>query len=156
MNAQVLKILNLLRHRGVVSRKELIERCEVSERSIYRYVSQLSDANIPVYFNDSERGYMLHRAIDIPITIFNDAEVLLIRLGLNLLGRQLGGAHSSSLRNIVLNLDRLSPISNGLDLDILANSDAEGVSAESFATVPASKSLQEKMFTYTFPSKSNV
>jgi len=49
-------VLNLLRGRPGLSAGELARECEVTERTIYRYITGLSSANIPIYF---DRGYRL-------------------------------------------------------------------------------------------------
>jgi predicted DNA-binding transcriptional regulator YafY len=49
-------VLNLLRGRPGLTAFELARECEVSERTIYRYITDLSSANVPIYF---DRGYRL-------------------------------------------------------------------------------------------------
>lgn len=53
---QLLHVLNLLRGRPGLSTPQLARECEVSERTIYRYINALSSANIPIYF---DQGYRL-------------------------------------------------------------------------------------------------
>jgi predicted DNA-binding transcriptional regulator YafY len=53
---QLLHVLNLLRGRPGLSAPQLARECEVSERTIYRYINALSSANIPIYF---DQGYRL-------------------------------------------------------------------------------------------------
>jgi len=53
---RLLHVLNLLRGRPGLSAGELARECEVTERTIYRYITGLSSANIPIYF---DRGYRL-------------------------------------------------------------------------------------------------
>ena len=53
---RLLHVLNLLRGRPGLTADELARECEVSERTIYRYITDLSSANVPIYF---DRGYRL-------------------------------------------------------------------------------------------------
>ena len=53
---RLLHVLNLVRGRPGLSAGELARECEVTERTIYRYITGLSSANIPIYF---DRGYRL-------------------------------------------------------------------------------------------------
>ena len=53
---RLLFILNLLRSRKNMTAAKLAEECGVTERSIYRDLIALSEANVPIYF---DRGYKL-------------------------------------------------------------------------------------------------
>jgi predicted DNA-binding transcriptional regulator YafY len=53
---RLLYILNLLRTRRNLNAQALAEECGVTERSIYRDMLALSEANVPIYF---ENGYKL-------------------------------------------------------------------------------------------------
>lgn len=49
---RLLFILNLIRSRRNLKARDLAKECEVSERTIYRDIMDLSSANIPIYFDD--------------------------------------------------------------------------------------------------------
>ncbi|MDF1545465.1 MAG: YafY family protein [bacterium] len=53
---RLLYILNLLRSRRNLNAARIAEECGVTERSIYRDILALSEANIPIYY---DRGYKL-------------------------------------------------------------------------------------------------
>jgi len=53
---RLLYILNLLRSRRTLNARRLAEECRVTERSIYRDIISLSEANIPIYYDN---GYKL-------------------------------------------------------------------------------------------------
>ena len=53
---RLLYILNLLRSRKSLNAARLAEECHVTERSIYRDLISLSEANVPIYY---DRGYKL-------------------------------------------------------------------------------------------------
>src|SRR3990172_6750233 len=53
---RLLYILNVLRSRRAVNAARLDEECAVTERSIYRDIIALSEANVPIYY---DHGYKL-------------------------------------------------------------------------------------------------
>ena len=53
---RLLYILNLLRSRKTLNAARLAEECGVTERSIYRDIISLSEANVPIYYDN---GYKL-------------------------------------------------------------------------------------------------
>jgi len=54
----ILKILNLIEQGKAPSAKALAEECEVSERSIYRYLNILSSV-VPIVYDPKKKGYRL-------------------------------------------------------------------------------------------------
>lgn len=125
MISHALKILTLLSSRRRVTRSELMKECELSKRSIYRYVTKLSEANIPIYFDRNYGGYRLAREMSIPTNYFSEFDIVLMRLGLEMLRPKLDGRYETSIEIIVSLLDRLSLGVMGSELgasvDMLAN-----------------------------------
>ncbi|SDY23090.1 helix-turn-helix transcriptional regulator [Eubacterium barkeri] len=69
-SSRLFEILNLLLARGTLTAKQLAEHFEVSTRTIYRDVDQLSQAGIPIYTSQGKGGgiallpgYVLDRTI---------------------------------------------------------------------------------------------
>ena len=77
---RLLFVLNLLRGRPGLSADQLARECEVSERTIYRYITSLSSANIPIYF---DRGYRLLSDAFLPPLNFTLDEYLIIKMALS-------------------------------------------------------------------------
>jgi predicted DNA-binding transcriptional regulator YafY len=77
---RLLFVLNLLRGRPGLSTQELARECEVSERTIYRYVTALSSANVPIYF---DKGYRLLSDAFLPPLNFTSEEYLIIKMALS-------------------------------------------------------------------------
>ncbi len=73
---RLLYILNLVRsHRGL-NAAELARKCEVTERTIFRDITALSSANVPIYY---DRGYKFLTGSFLPTLNFDLKEYLLTR-----------------------------------------------------------------------------
>jgi len=77
---RLLFVLNLLRGRPGLSADQLARECEISERTIYRYITSLSSANIPIYF---DKGYRLLSDAFLPPLNFTLDEYLIIKMALS-------------------------------------------------------------------------
>lgn len=77
---RLLLILNLLRSRRNLKAPNLAKECEVSERTIFRDIQALSQARVPVYFED---GYKLLTDAFLPPLNLTIDELLTIYLGLS-------------------------------------------------------------------------
>jgi len=73
-------MLNLLRGRPGLSARQLARECEVSERTIYRYITALSSANIPIYF---DKGYRVLSDAFLPPLNFTLDDYLVLRMALS-------------------------------------------------------------------------
>lgn len=76
---RLLYILNLLRSRKSLNAARLAEECGVTERSIYRDILSLSEANIPIYYDN---GYKLASDNFLPPLNFTVEEYSFLRLAL--------------------------------------------------------------------------
>jgi predicted DNA-binding transcriptional regulator YafY len=77
---RLLYVLNLLRGRPGLSANQLACECEVSERTIYRYINALSSANIPIYF---DKGYRLLSDAFLPPLNLNLEDYLVLKTALS-------------------------------------------------------------------------
>ena len=76
---RLLHILNLLRSRRTLNAQKLAEECQVTERSIYRDIISLSEANVPIYYDN---GYKLASSNFLPPLNFSFEEYSCLRLAL--------------------------------------------------------------------------
>ena len=76
---RLLYILNLLRSRRNLNAARLAEECQVTERSIYRDIIALSEANIPIYYDN---GYKLASDNFLPPLNFDFEEYTGLQLAL--------------------------------------------------------------------------
>jgi predicted DNA-binding transcriptional regulator YafY len=77
---RLLHILNLLRSRRNLNAARLARECGVTERSIYRDIIALSEANIPVYY---DKGYKLASDNFLPPLNFTLDEYTALKLALD-------------------------------------------------------------------------
>ncbi|MBI5267946.1 MAG: YafY family transcriptional regulator [candidate division Zixibacteria bacterium] len=76
---RLLYILNLLRSRRTLNATALAGECSVTERTIYRDIISLSEAQVPVYY---DRGYKLASDSFLPPLNFNFEEYAALKLAL--------------------------------------------------------------------------
>jgi len=76
---RLLYILNLLRARRNLNAQKLAEECGVTERSIYRDIVSLSEANVPIYYDN---GYKLASGNFLPPLNFDFDEYHCLKLAL--------------------------------------------------------------------------
>ncbi|MDZ4722371.1 MAG: YafY family protein [candidate division Zixibacteria bacterium] len=74
---RLLFILNLLRSRRNLNAASLAKECDVTERSIYRDLIALSEANVPIYY---DRGYKMATDNFLPPLNFNLDEYTCLKL----------------------------------------------------------------------------
>ena len=104
-----MKIISLLRSAPGHNATSLARECEVSERTIYRDLNELSLLGVPFYYG--EKGYQLHSDAFLPSLNFTLEELISLRIALR-----------SSL------LEHLSPINEHLRSAMLKLSHASGSS----------------------------
>jgi predicted DNA-binding transcriptional regulator YafY len=74
----ILHILNLLCNRMYVPVKTMTSVCDVSKRTIYRYIQEISEANLPVYYDTKLGGYRLLQKENLHIDAIRTEEAVLI------------------------------------------------------------------------------
>lgn len=100
---RLFQIVQILRNKRLVTAKALAERLEVSERTIYRDIQDLSLSGVPVE-GEAGVGYRLRHSLDIPPIMFNADEiqalVVAARLAKSWAGSELGCFAQSALDKI--------------------------------------------------------
>jgi len=95
---RLFQIVQILRNKRLVTAKVLAERLDVSERTIYRDIQDLSLSGIPIE-GEAGVGYMLRHSLDIPPLMFTTEEIEALVIGARMVktwgGSELGqSAHS--------------------------------------------------------------
>ena len=97
MLTHLLKVVSLLRKHRRVSREKIMEQCGVSERTVYRYMNRLAEANLPIEYDKKTRSYRLTDQQVSPRRFPNRLQVAAIRQGLAMLKTTLNDSHQQSL-----------------------------------------------------------
>ena len=100
---RLFQLVQILRNKRLVTARELAERLEVSERTIYRDIQDLSLSGVPVE-GEAGVGYHLRYSLDIPPLMFTAAEIEALVVGARMLkawgGSELGSSAQSVLDKI--------------------------------------------------------
>lgn len=102
---RLFQILNLLRNRRtVLTARQIAEKLEVSERTIYRDIQALSLSGVPIE-GEAGVGYRVQRQFDLPPLMFDHDEVEALLLGVRMVrswsDRQLASSANSALHKIL-------------------------------------------------------
>lgn len=100
---RLFQIVQILRNKRLITAKALAERLEVSERTIYRDVQDLSLSGVPIE-GEAGVGYRLRHSLDIPPMMFDADEIEALVVGARMVktwaGTELGRSAQSALDKI--------------------------------------------------------
>ncbi len=94
---RLLFLLNLLRARRNLNAARLAEECGVTERSIYRDIIALSEANVPIYYDN---GYKLATDNFLPPLNFDFEEYTCLKLALESSPLNKTGKYTNVLKSV--------------------------------------------------------
>ena len=80
---RLFQLTNIIRARQPITAKELAQELELSVRTIYRYIDDLSATGIPIY-GVAGVGYKLHDKFELPPLNLTDKEVDALLLGVRM------------------------------------------------------------------------
>lgn len=98
---KLIQILNLLYHRRSVTIEKIREFCRVSERTAYRYIRALSEANVPVFYDSKRSGYRINESRTIDFGGWIPSEVALIVASLQYLADNLDDDYRKDIENLL-------------------------------------------------------
>ena len=99
--SKMLLLINLLSHRRSVSLKNIQEVCDIPERTAYRYLRELSESNIPLYYDRFHRGYRLSGAADRNLPDVGPDHTVLVGLALKMLAARLSPDYRNDVENLI-------------------------------------------------------
>jgi predicted DNA-binding transcriptional regulator YafY len=98
---RLLKFLQLLSHRRVVSFETIKSVCGIPDRTVYRYLNAISEANIPVFYDRERGGYCLTAPVDMHLDDLTLQEVVLLITSLRLVQEHVNPAYRSELNQLI-------------------------------------------------------
>ncbi|MDH4157096.1 MAG: YafY family transcriptional regulator [candidate division Zixibacteria bacterium] len=99
---RLLYILNLLRSRRNLNARMIAEECGVTERSVYRDIIALSEANVPIYYDN---GYKMASDNFLPPLNFDQDEYRCLKLALESTPLKEVGNYRDLLKRIKAKVD---------------------------------------------------
>ena len=105
---RLFEIIQILRRRKLVRARDLAEKLEVSERTIYRDVSDLMASGVPI---DGEAGvgYILREGFDLPPLMFNEQEIEALVLGVRIVETWADEKLAEAAGNVIAKVETVIP-----------------------------------------------
>jgi predicted DNA-binding transcriptional regulator YafY len=105
---RLFQIVLYLRRRRISTARDLAQALEVSERTIYRDVQDLSACGLPIE-SAAGVGYRLRRGFDLPPMMFDREELLALRLGARMVRSWADAALSQAAGNALRKIEAVLP-----------------------------------------------
>lgn len=145
---RLFQIVQSLHHERVITAHELAENLEVSERTIYRDMQDLSLSGIPIT-GEAGQGYRLLRGFQLPPLMFNEEEIEALLLGAKMVrawtDKGLAKAAHQALQKIEHVIpEKLKPLLERNDI-IVPDFPMEGQTSEQFQTIRQAIRAQHKI-----------
>lgn len=113
---RLFQLTNLLRAYQPVTAKQLAEKMMLSERTIYRYIDDLSVSGIPVY-GEPGVGYRLTEGFELPPLHLTALELEALVLGVNLVTTRTGENLSQAAHSLLSKIEASLPLGHELQKD---------------------------------------
>jgi len=110
---RLFQLTNLLRAYQPVTAKQLAEKMMLSERTIYRYIDDLSVSGIPVY-GEPGVGYRLTEGFELPPLHLTALELEALVLGVNLVTTRTGENLSQAAYSLLSKIEASLPLGHEL------------------------------------------
>jgi predicted DNA-binding transcriptional regulator YafY len=102
--ADLIKIVNLLSHRRHVTLSSITKTCNIAERTAYRYLNSISEANIPVYYDKERRCYSLTNYDGSALSDISTNDIVLCLVALVNLRREVGDTYGEAIDEMATKL----------------------------------------------------
>lgn len=101
---KILMLLNLLGSRQHVSGAEIRKVCGISRRSLFRYITAISEAGTPVFYDRTLRGYRLNNRNHMKLGAIRPHETILVLVALRNLSARVNREYQTDVYQLCQNL----------------------------------------------------
>ncbi|TXI95971.1 MAG: YafY family transcriptional regulator [Burkholderiaceae bacterium] len=105
---RLFQVVNLVRAHQPITAQVIADRLEVSLRSVYRYIDDLSASGIPIY-GEPGIGYSLHANFELPPLNLSREEMQAMCLAVSMLSRSTGHQLSAAAQSLRSKLEAVVP-----------------------------------------------
>lgn len=105
---RLFRIVQILRNRRFVTAEQLAEKLEVSQRTIYRDISDITASGVPVR-GEAGVGYCLERGAVLPPLTFNSEEIEALVLGARMADAWADPALAVAARSVLEKVEAMLP-----------------------------------------------
>lgn len=105
---RLFQLTNILRRHQPITAKQLAEKLMVSERTIYRYIDDLSLSGIPVY-GEAGVGYRLSEGFELPPLQLSSGELEALIAGVNFTSSLTGKDFAASAHSLLSKIEAVLP-----------------------------------------------
>ncbi|MBW8182341.1 helix-turn-helix transcriptional regulator [Shewanella nanhaiensis] len=105
---RLFQIVQILRSKRLTTAQQLAERLEVSTRTVYRDIQDLSLSGIPIE-GEAGVGYLLRQEVNVPPLMFNEAELEAIQVGMRMVQAWGGEELSSAAKQAMIKVEAVLP-----------------------------------------------
>ncbi len=123
----IIRIINLLLHRSTVQFSDIAKMAEVSPRTVYRIVNDISESGIPIVYDREYKSYRILSGYNIDLNDISLHDTLLIYIALLSLKQRVNEEYGKEIAEVVRKLSVRQP--QAVD-DILGELVSNGISAK--------------------------
>ena len=105
---RLFEIIQLLRRRKLVRARDLADKLEVSERTIYRDVRDLMASGVPIE-GEAGVGYILREGYDLPPLMFDEQEIEALVLGVRIVESWADPKLAEAAANVIAKVEAIIP-----------------------------------------------
>ncbi|MCA8967789.1 MAG: HTH domain-containing protein, partial [Planctomycetes bacterium] len=105
---RLFQIVQYLRGGRLVTAKDLAERLEVSQRTVYRDVADLIGSGVPIE-GEAGVGYVMRAGYDMPPLMFTQSEVAALVAGARLIRAWGGAAMAEAAQEALVKIEAVLP-----------------------------------------------